>query len=77
MEFTLGRNSNIKGEILGETLTLKIDLKQNLGPSKSGLSQVIASSRGNRPIPGHKKMRIGLTIFEYQNQREEPPTQLV
>jgi len=71
MEYKLGKN--IVAKINGETLTLTVNLAKNLGPSNSGKSLLIATTRGNRIIPGHKKMRLGLTLFEYCNQWEPIP----
>jgi hypothetical protein len=44
-------------------LTIKIDLKQLGELSKSGKSRCIATTRGNIPVPGYAKAKIGLNVY--------------
>lgn len=53
---------NIIMEIEGDILTLKIKLTDQVGPSASGKTILIASSGGNQPI-GHKDMKLGLNLY--------------
>lgn len=41
---------NIKHSLSGNTLTIQIDVTGNLGPSKSGKTQLIATSGGNQTV---------------------------
>ena len=42
---------NIEMTVEGETLTVKIDLSKDFGPSKSGKTIIIASTEGNVSVP--------------------------
>jgi hypothetical protein len=52
---------NIEIKVNGKVLTLTVDLSKSLGPSKSGKSQVIASTEGNIDIEGGAT--IGLNVY--------------
>ena len=58
------RNSmeNLDIKVKGNVLTITVDLSKQLGPSASGKSMVIASSRGNQPIPGTEAI-AGINIY--------------
>lgn len=53
-------NANLK--ISGDTLTITVDLSQTHGVSKSGKSTIIATSGGNKTVPG-TDAKIGLNIY--------------
>lgn len=53
---------NMEMTIEGDTLTIKVDLSQDLGLSKSQKSRKIASSGGNQKIPGSDAI-IGLNVY--------------
>ena len=53
---------NINIETKNNLLTITVDLSKNLGPSKSGKSIVIASTRGNKAIAPDTYM--GLNIYK-------------
>jgi len=53
---------NMEMTVREGTLTIVVDLNNNLGLSKSGKSKVIATSRGNTKIPGTDAV-IGLNIY--------------
>lgn len=55
--------TNIKAEVKGTTLTLTIDLKAKGAPSKSGKSQVIATTSGNVAIAG-TNFKMGLNVYK-------------
>ncbi len=55
---------NIKMEMVGAELILKIDLNKNLGRSKSGKSTLVASTYGNVAIPGHPEIKLGLNLYK-------------
>lgn len=54
---------NMKMEVEGNTLTITVDLSQDLGLSKSQKTRIIATSRGNAKIPG-TDATIGLNIYK-------------
>lgn len=56
---------NIQVKIEKHVLTLTIDLSQSQGPSKSGKTQIIASTEGNQVIGmyDNKPITVGLNIY--------------
>lgn len=55
---------NVKWEIKEDKLIIEIDLTQDFGPSKSGKTITIASTRGNQKIEGTNAV-IGLNVYKY------------
>jgi ABC-type uncharacterized transport system YnjBCD ATPase subunit len=58
---------NVEVRVEGNRLLIEVDLTQNLGPSASGKSTLIATTAGNKPVPGRHKTMMGLTVFEYRS----------
>ena len=58
---TIGRNLNYT--LVGSILTLTVDLAQEQGRSASGKSTIIATTSGNKRIPGYDAT-IGLNIYK-------------
>lgn len=61
---------NVSAKLEGSVLTLVIDLSKTQGPSKSGKSQIIATSEGNGPIaelvgngPVAHGVYLGLNVY--------------
>lgn len=68
MEPVTEKMKNLKTEIDGDILTIKVDLTKDFGPSKSGKTRIVASSEGNKPVewdgaPEGKKVMLGLNLF--------------
>ena len=55
---------NIEMSVTDTILTIRVDLSRNYGESGSGKSIVIASTEGNRRIPGADDLRIGLNVYQ-------------
>jgi len=55
---------NVEWEIKGDKLIIEIDLTKDFGPSKSGKTITIASTRGNQKIEGTDAV-IGLNVYKY------------
>jgi cysteine synthase len=55
-------SSNIKVSVKGSIATITIDLAQNLGPSKSGKTVLVATTSGNVNIPG-TDVTLGLNAY--------------
>lgn len=53
---------NIDYSITGNELTIKVDLSKNFGPSKSGKTIIIASSKGN--IDVGNGVKLGLNLYK-------------
>jgi hypothetical protein len=56
------KNVEMKAE--GNTLTIKVDLTKEFGPSSSGKTIIIASTEGNIAIDGHEEIKVGLNIYK-------------
>jgi hypothetical protein len=55
---------NIKMSVEGNILHMDVDLAQTSDVSKSGKSIIIASSEGNKSIPGTEDIKIGLNVYK-------------
>jgi len=53
---------NMTLAVNGDILTITVDLSKSCGPSKSGKSITIASSRGNVQVEG-TEAKLGLNIY--------------
>ena len=54
---------NVKFEKKGNILHIEVDLSKSSGPSASGKSIVIASTKGNKVIDAEKKIYMGLNVY--------------
>jgi hypothetical protein len=53
---------NVETKIEGTKLTIVVDLSKNLGPSKSGKTIIVASSKGNVEVaPG---VKMGINVYK-------------
>ncbi len=66
------QNVNMKRE--GNKLIVEIDLTQDLGPSGSGKTNIVASTRGNAPVPGSDDTFIGINCFRYTTPKASKKT---
>ncbi len=55
---------NVKWEVKEDKLIIEVDLTMEFGPSKSGKTITIASTRGNQKIEGTDAV-IGLNVYKY------------
>ena len=56
---------NVEIKIEGQTLTIEVDLNKIAGSSASGKSIIIASTRGNQPLPEpYSDVKVGLNVFK-------------
>ena len=55
--------TNIESSVKDNILTLKIDLSQTFGRSKSGKSETVASTGGNKTIEG-TDIKLGLNCYK-------------
>jgi len=55
---------NVEMKVEGGTLTIKVDLTEEHGPSSSGKTIIIASTEGNIAIDGHEEIKIGLNVYK-------------
>jgi hypothetical protein len=62
------RMKNVEMEISGDILTLKMDLTKDFGPSKSGKTIIVASTEGNKTVPGRDE-KIGLNVYRQESKK--------
>lgn len=55
---------NVEMKLNGNKLTIVVDLTKDFGPSKSGKTQIIATTAGNISIPDREDVKIGLNIYK-------------
>jgi hypothetical protein len=53
---------NVELSIEGTTLTIKVDLSKEFGPSASGKTILVATTEGNVTVPGRQE-KIGLNVY--------------
>jgi hypothetical protein len=54
---------NITTAVKGTILTITVDLSKSHGTSKSGKSNIIASTGGNVSVPGKEEVKFGLNVY--------------
>ncbi len=55
---------NVDLKLDGNILTIKVDISKEFGPSTSGKTIIIASTEGNKPVPGKEDVKIGLNVYK-------------
>lgn len=53
---------NVEISVDGNTLTIKVDLSKEYGPSSSGKTIIVASTEGNVSILGREE-KLGLNVY--------------
>ena len=53
---------NVEMTVEGNTLTIRVDLSKEFGPSSSGKTIIIASTEGNVSIPDREE-KVGLNVY--------------
>lgn len=54
---------NIETNVDGHILTLKIDLSKRGDRSASGKTILVASTQGNKKVPGHDAIQYGVNVY--------------
>jgi len=57
--------NNVKMSIKGKILHLEVDLSKTQGPSSTGKTEIIATTRGNAPLPDQPDIMVGLNVYRY------------
>ncbi len=60
---------NVDMDVQGDNLTLTVDLSKEFGPSKSGKTIIVASTEGNKTIPGRVE-KIGLNVYRQPDKKK-------
>ena len=56
---------NVKLSLKGKILTIEVDLSKTFGESKSGKTEIIATTEGNVSLPGPiTDVKIGLNVYK-------------
>jgi len=55
---------NVELTLDGNILTIKVDLSKEFGPSTSGKTTIIATTEGNKAVPGKEDVKIGLNVYK-------------
>ena len=58
---------NVEMTVEGTTLTIRVDLSKEVGPSASGKTIIIASTEGNVTIPNRAE-NDGLNVYRKKSQ---------
>jgi hypothetical protein len=53
---------NVELTVEGTSLTIKVDLSKEFGPSASGKTILIATTEGNITLPGRQE-KVGLNVY--------------
>ena len=61
---------NVQVEVRDNKAVITIDLSKDFGPSKSGKTIVVATTRGNVAIPGAETFRLGLNCYKYPEENK-------
>lgn len=55
---------NIDATVEGSELVLRINLDETHGRSSSGKSEIIASTQGNKSVPGRPEIKMGVNLYK-------------
>ncbi len=53
---------NVQMVVEGNTLTIKVDLSKEFGPSTSGKTIIVATTEGNVSVPDREE-KVGLNVY--------------
>lgn len=62
---------NVEIVVEGNIMTLKVDLSQDQGPSKSGKTRIVATTEGNHPLTEVPNVVVGLNVFSFLPKPEK------
>jgi hypothetical protein len=62
--------NNVKLTVKGKTLHIEVDLTKTQGPSSTGKTEIIATTRGNVQVPEHHEVLVGLNVYKYMEPRK-------
>jgi hypothetical protein len=55
---------NVEMRVEGNVLHITVDLDKNFGPSASGKTVIIATTKGNQELPGRPGIKVGLNVYK-------------
>src|SRR5437879_1277075 len=54
---------NVVMRVEDNKLLIEVDLTTSFGPTESGKSILIGSTRGTVSVPGHEEIKVGVNVF--------------
>jgi hypothetical protein len=60
---------NMTMRVVDGKLLIEVDLGQEVGPSKSGKTVLIATTEGNADCPGREDVKVGLNVYRYPEKK--------
>lgn len=54
---------NVKLDRKDNILIITVDLEQDFGPSKTGKTNIIATTAGAMPVPGEPTIKVGVNVY--------------
>ena len=54
---------NVFARVKNGHILIRVNLTKNYGASKSGRSEIVATTRGTVRVPGSESMKYGLNVF--------------
>jgi hypothetical protein len=64
----VGGMKNVAMDLQENNLIITVDLSKEFGPSKSGKTIIVASTEGNKTVPGRTE-KIGLNVYREQDKK--------
>jgi len=55
---------NVEMRVEGNVLHIAVDLDKDFGPSASGKTVIIATTKGNQELPGRPGIKVGLNVYK-------------
>ena len=55
---------NVEMRVEGNVLHIAVDLDKDFGPSASGKTTIIATTKGNQELPGRPGIKVGLNVYK-------------
>jgi len=62
---------NVEMSVKDNKLTITVDLSKEFGPSTSGKTIIIGSTKGNASIPGRDDVKVGLNVYRYAEPKKK------
>ena len=60
---------NMTMRVVDGKLVIEVDLSQEVGPSKSGKTVLIATTEGNADCPDREDVKVGLNVYRYPEKK--------
>jgi hypothetical protein len=59
----MNQMKNVSLAVSGDVLTITVNLKERLGKSASGKTEIVATTAGNQPVPGFEHIVLGVNCY--------------